>query len=213
MSLRSIPGVERGRATIDGLPQQGLSHQLREETRSDHARAEATFAMGDWSSSRHRYQALLTVLLSFYGPAERRLRMGHDWERLCPRIDVRARERAHLLTRDLARLGVEADRPVVASARVDPLTTGLGWLYVLEGSRLGGAFIARAATASLGEDLPVAFFSSDGRRARPDWHELQQSLDSFGARAEPMERAQVVASARLAFASFTECVSPKVVSR
>jgi hypothetical protein len=47
---------------------------------------------------------------------------------LTPPMDAQAREGAHLLTLGLARFGVGADRPVGRSSRVDPLTTGLGWL-------------------------------------------------------------------------------------
>jgi hypothetical protein len=105
---------------------------------------------------------------------------------LTPPIDAQAREGAHLPTRGLARLGVGADRPVVTSSRVDRLTSGLGWLA---------------------EALPSAFFSGDGGRTGFDWYSLQRSLDSFGAPAEPVERVQVVTSARMAFARFVECLS------
>jgi heme oxygenase (biliverdin-IX-beta and delta-forming) len=205
--------TSRPMSDVDGLPaprgpivQERFSRQLRSSTHVDHVRAEAALESTDWSGSRRAYGALLTVLLSFYGPAEHRLRLGREWHQLTPPPDVRARERCHLLRSDLVRLGIDADRPVAVSTDVDPLTTGLGWLYVLEGSRLGGAVLARHACAALGDDLPVAFFSSNGRSAGRGWSDLLQCVDAFGSRATPRRRGQVVTSARLAFATFVDCL-------
>jgi hypothetical protein len=103
-----------------------------------------------------------------------------------PSIDTQAREGAQVLTSGQS----GADRPVVTSSRVDLLTTGLG---------------------CLAEDLPIAFLSGDGRRAGHDWDDRQRSLRSFGAPAEPIERAQVVTSARTALARFLECLSTRAV--
>ncbi len=72
----------------------------------------------------------------------------------CPDIlqqlpSVRGRQRVALIERDLADLaaGVPMDHP--ADPVAGPLAYRLGWLYVVEGSALGGAVILRMA-AGLG---------------------------------------------------------------
>jgi heme oxygenase len=189
------------------LPRQRLSRELRLATRADHQRAESALVLGDWTSSRTAYGALLTVLRSFHAPAEARLRSGEEWHRLTPPVDVRSRERAHLLSADLEQLGLPVPGPAAhAHQGAEPLSTGLGWLYVVEGSRLGGAIIARHARAALGEALPVSFFSGDGRAPGVQWRQLQLSLDAFGEVAGATRRAEVVSAAGLAFASFASCL-------
>jgi heme oxygenase len=184
-----------------------LSRQLRTSTRLDHERAEAAFGLDVWTRDRASYGRLLLALRTFHAPAEQRLRGGLEWGRLRPPVHVRARERTHLLTRDLRHLGVDSPSPLDEPALPEPLTTSLGWLYVLEGSRLGGVLITGRARAALGDDLPVAFFSGDDRSPGADWRALQQALDAFGATAGTARRAEVVAAARLAFAAFRECLT------
>ena len=187
-----------------------LSAQLRERTRQAHRKVERSFALDLRLVDREAYGALLTTLRSFYAPAEDALCALTGWDRLTPAIDIESRRRAALLDEDLGRLGVVAAAAELGGApapareprELDRLAGGLGCLYVLEGSALGGRIVARRARAALGEQLPVAFFSGAGR-ADPGaaWHSLQASIDAFGALYGDAAGRRAVAVARQTFAS------------
>lgn len=189
-----------------------LSTQLRERTRVEHSNVERSFALDRRLVDRETYGALLTTLRSFYAPVEDALCALTGWDRLTPAIDIGSRRRASLLDEDLGRLGVVATAadlggtpaPAHELPELDRLALagGLGCLYVLEGSALGGRIVARRARAALGGQLPVAFFSSAGR-ADPgaDWRSLQASLDAFGSLHGAAAGRQAVAAARQTFAS------------
>ncbi len=183
----------------------GLSAQLREQTRAAHVAAEAAFALEARLVTREAYADLLVALRGFYAPVEAALVTVEGWERLTPPLEVGARCRAAWIDEDLARLGRDVRAP--ASAPTPPVTGSLagalGCLYVLEGSALGGRVIARQARRALGEDLPVAFFSSAGRAdLGADWRALQTALDTFGAE-HPSARGAVVAAAEHTFRALT----------
>lgn len=182
-----------------------LCAELRTGTRREHLAVEAAFALEARLSDRSSYSELLRALRGFYGPVEAALAGVAGWGRLSPPLEVASRGRAGLIDRDLAALGADgpASRggsspgPVLAS-----LADGLGCLYVLEGSALGGRLIAREARRALGEDLPLAFFSSAGRHdLGADWRALQAALDGFGAGHGRAARRAVLESARATFAA------------
>jgi heme oxygenase len=86
--------------------------------------------------------------------------------------DWPARRRSHLLREDLAALGAplpspEAIEPIGGTAEI------LGALYVLEGSRLGGAMLKR----SVPPGLPLAFLSAP--QPPGAWRKLLETLDHY----------------------------------
>jgi heme oxygenase len=184
-----------------------LARHLREATRDAHRDAEAAFDLDSRTASRREYARLLLALHAFHSCAEERLRAVDGWDALGPPVDLAARERAALLEQDLAHLGVPVPSPAaVTLPSLDSLLAALGCLYVLEGSRLGGALVARRAVSTLGPDLPVTFFSSDGRPTGADWRSFQRSLDGFRATAGDGGAGTAVATARRTFSAFVECL-------
>ena len=122
--------------------------------------------------------------------------------------DLDTRKRLPDIERDLGDLGVgdiagllrdhavrgEDARPIAS----DP-ATALGWLYVVEGSTLGAAFLFKAASKL---DLDAAF-GARSLAAHPDgrarhWKSFVAALDAMPLTAE--EEARVVEGARAAFA-------------
>ena len=174
-------------AVLNGCrdPSQALSSQIRTSTRSAHLAVEEVFALDVRLADRATYADLLRVLRDFYGSAEDALGLLGGWECLTPTIDVDARRRAGLIDGDLAHLGAGSRLPThspVFAAGLGSLAAGLGCLYVLEGSALGGRIVAHRARQALGRDVPVGFFSSAGREhLGADWSSLLSALDSFGA--------------------------------
>ena len=190
-----------------------LARHLREATRDAHRDAEEAFDLDSRTASRREYAGLLLALHAFHSCAEQRLRAVDGWDALGPPVDLAARERASLLEQDLAHLGVPVSPPAfpVTLPSLESLPAALGCLYVLEGSRLGGALVARRAVSALGADLPVTFFSSGGRPTGADWRSFQRSLDGFGATAGDGGAGAAVATARHTFSAFVECLRTRGV--
>jgi heme oxygenase len=200
--------VNRGAAGsgVDGrhIP---LSAQLRRSTRTVHAGTEAAFALDHWLSDRETYAALLNLLRAFHFAVEAALRGLDGWDELTPSINLRSRRRAFRIDQDLASLGRPASSAVPASTPVDTmplasLAEGLGCLYVVEGSGLGGRVIAARARAALGPRLPTAFFADPARNIGREWQALRATLDSFGAGPNAAAGPAVIGAAHRTFAAF-----------
>jgi heme oxygenase len=209
MSSAALPRPSRRPAPAGAEPSSRLSALLRDRTGAAHVSAEAAFALDARLASRCAYAALLAGLRGFYAPVEAALASVAGWERLAPSLSVEARCRTALLDEDLRRLRAEprsagAEPPragrVMEAPRLDSLAQGLGCLYVLEGSALGGRIVAREARAALGDELPLAFFTSAGRGdLGGDWRSLRAALDRFGAAEGAPARAAAVATALWTF--------------
>jgi heme oxygenase (biliverdin-IX-beta and delta-forming) len=168
-----------------------VSHQsLRTATADAHARLDALYACFDLARA-DGYCAFLRAHAAALLPVETWLdRAGAvtvvaDW---C------ARRRAAPLRADLLALGepVPAGRPFAAAATRPALA---GALYVLEGSRLGGRYLARGVPA----DFPRAFLDPV---ERPSWPALLAAVDS--ALADPADHPAAIDAALAVFARFEE---------
>jgi len=213
MTETSLAGRRDSFAPVGARPPTpaGLSARLREATREAHLSAEAAFALNARLESSDAYVRLLAALRGFHRPVEAALAAVPGWSGLTPGLHISSRLRAGLLDEDLRQLGVPAPpgpaRPGVVS--LPTLAHGLGCLYVLEGSALGGRIIARRACAALGADLPVAFFSSAGR-ADPGagWRAFQSSLDAYGTCHGLATRRTVTTSALTTFQALANRLPP-----
>jgi heme oxygenase len=190
-----------------GTPlQERFSAQLRRRTRNAHRAVEQLFDLDRRLASRVSYGQLLLALRRFYRPVEDALDQLVGWHAMTPPIDIRARRRSALIDDDLDVLGIARPGGQLTMPALLPmlgsLAAGVGCLYVLEGSAIGGQIISVRARAVLGEKLPVRFFGSAGRLdPGRDWRSLQLSLDDFGD-ARPAARGQVVRAAHQTFAAF-----------
>lgn len=206
--LNSTVARPRRQAPRRAAPvQPTLSLHLSESTREEHVAVEAAFALDTRLAGRDAYAGLLAGLRGFYAPVEAALAAVAGWSSLTPPIDVGSRRRLALLDADSKRLGigVPRDGAVAAPPALKSLAHGLGCLYVVEGSALGGRIVARRARATLGDDLPVAFFSSAGRDdLMADWRRLQAALDAFGAGHPAAAGFCAVTAARATFNALRE---------
>ena len=138
---------------------------LRTATAAHHDRVDAVFSRADLTNRDH-YARFLQAQAGAYLPVEAALaRAGAaglvpDWE---------ARRRASRLLADLAALGVGAPVEDVDIAFADDAAV-LGGVYVLEGSRLGGAMLARGVPA----DFPKSFLTPD---QSANWRHLLDLLE------------------------------------
>jgi heme oxygenase len=139
---------------------------LRAATAEDHARVDrlfSTFDFGDPSG----YRRFLGAQAAAHLPIEAALDAAGAAHLLA---DWPARRRSHHLLADLAALGLAVPKPV----EPPPLPASaalLGAVYVLEGSRLGGALLKRGLPAG----APKRFL--DAEQAPGAWRKLLAKLD------------------------------------
>lgn len=159
-----------------------LMERLRRETRARHEAVERSVDFASRLSSRDAYIELLRRMLGLHEPFEAAL-ANLDWRSIG--LDLGERRKSRFIVDDLRVLGLSG-RDIESVPRCDtlPAVTGLsrgvGCLYVIEGSTLGGAMIAKELSSRLGIAGPAAggaFYASYGRDIGPMWRR-------FGAAAE-----------------------------
>ena len=178
---------------------------LRERTHAAHERLHhlpAFAALAAGTLDRDGYVALLGRLYGFHAPIEAALATALGGERgaLAPA----GWRRADLLRADLRHLGAGdgGPLPMLAPPALPSRAAAIGWLYVVEGSTLGGRVLARALDRLLPEG------SADGRRFlgagqapdHPRWAAIGVEIDRCGA--SPPELDRMIAAAHECFARF-----------
>jgi heme oxygenase len=172
--------------------------RLKAETRAAHDRIEAAVDLDRRISSPEAYRDLLIRFYGFHGA----------WEeeaagKAPDRSFFERRRKTQLLVRDLEALGLESEDIIrLPQCRPLMLLSGpedvLGSMYVVEGSTLGGAIIAREVERRLGLDAQTgcAYFRSYGRDIAAMWK-------SFGAvlleASSPEADDRIVRSAQKTF--------------
>lgn len=165
-----------------------VRNTLRAETRDAHDRVDAAFSRYDLST-RDGYRAFLLRQAAAHLPVEAALGAAGVGEAI---TDWPARRRAESLRADLADLGC-ADLPEQPFAGFPSHAAMLGGLYVLEGSRLGGAVLIRQVS----HGFPTRFLAKGSTGA---WRTLLDILET--KLTSPEEIAGAVAGARSVFACF-----------
>lgn len=161
-----------------------LRMRLRAATQADHDRLEALMESLDFMVSLENYKSLLLLLLGFHRPLEARL-LELDWSETG--LDLEERCKSRFLVADLVHLGFELDAiervrncPRLPAAHT--LSEGVGVLYVLEGSTLGGQLISRKIKSQLGvsDASGGSFFSAYGSRTGEMWRGFIDFLERHG---------------------------------
>jgi heme oxygenase len=154
-----------------------LLERLKVETRQAHDRIEAAIDLDRRIASRDAYRDLLARFYGFHKAWE------SEAAAMAPDRDFfQSRCKTQLLARDLETLGLESD-DIIRLPQCQPLMplpapeAVLGSMYVVEGSTLGGAIIAREVENRLGltAETGCAYFRSYGRDVAAMWK-------SFGAK-------------------------------
>lgn len=172
---------------------------LRSATRADHERLEARLGSKTAVETIDAYRTLLANLYGFHAALEPRLAQRlAAVPTLAPLAPLPPR--AALLADDLGHLGIDpATLPLAATLPAVGSAEALaGVLYVIEGSALGGAVLARHAGRHLavGPANGGAFFSGDAALGGR-WRTVVAALEATAAstHTEP-----IVAGAQDAFA-------------
>lgn len=163
---------------------------LRTATADDHERVDAifgSFPLGEAAG----YRAFLQATATAYLPVEAALDEGgaetvlKDWS---------ARRRGALLRADLAELGLAPDK--LEAPRMTGAPPLLGAIYVLEGSRLGGAMLKRSVPAH----LPRRFL--DAPSGKGAWRALGDLLDDRLRKSQDL--ADAIVAAKQVFGLFAQ---------
>lgn len=154
---------------------------LRARTRAAHERIERGVALARGEGDVADLRRFLERLHGLHVPLEERL-ARLPWAQVG--LDFEERRKAALLARDLVALG--HDVASIASLPrcerlpgADELPRGLGCLYVIEGSMLGGRVLARSLRGRLGPAArgALGFFDAYGERLESLWEGLVRTLD------------------------------------
>lgn len=162
---------------------------LRAATRDEHDRVDALFSRFDLSR-RAGYRAFLTAQHAAFAPVERAVDRAGGAAVLA---DWPARRRSHLLEADLTDLGAAAGEDGEPLTMLTPAEI-LGAVYVLEGSRLGGAVLRRR----LDPAWPARFLNAPAEPG--SWQGLIATLET--ALARPADLAAAIRAARTVFGGF-----------
>ena len=150
------------------------------------------------------YRRLLACFLGSFEPLERSI-APLSWPKVG--FDPEAGRRSGLLRDDLGSLGLSVAE-IAASPRwreplaIDGLDRGIGLLYVLEGSALGGRVVLRRLGPALGVDETrgATFFAGPAWPAAPveRWRAFGRAAEAFVA-AEPASRRAIIEAAVATF--------------
>ena len=155
---------------------------LRSATAEAHERVDRLFGAYDLAD-REGYRRFLLAQAAAFLPVEASLdaagagRLLADWS---------ARQRGDRLKADLADLGAEVPPPVLSPSLCSPADIA-GAIYVLEGSRLGGALLKEA----LPETVPRRFLEAPQEPG--SWRKLLERLDDFLYEPAALDAAVLVA--------------------
>lgn len=181
-----------------------IGKKLKAFTAAHHDKIEQnplTRAVAEGSITETDYKHLLSKFYGFYAACEPPLLRTALWQQAG--FDAAARRKTPLLARDLAFFGINAEELPLCSD-LPPLQTDaqrLGFLYVTEGSTLGGQILGRALAKKFGftAEHGAAYFNGYGaENLGRMWKEVQLLLENFHRR-HPQTESELLAAARQTF--------------
>lgn len=178
------------------------SRRLKAATHAVHDRLDKGLMAADLFSSRERFARFLRVQYRFHRDIDA---LYHKPELAALIPDLVARRRLDLIAEDLADL--HAALPATGEARLGsdtPLAEALGWLYVAEGSNLGGTVLFKLASTKLGlgREFGARHLAAHPDGAARHWREFTAALDAVAL--SEAEEAQMMQAAADAFRTVQE---------
>ncbi|MDK1290346.1 biliverdin-producing heme oxygenase [Pseudoalteromonas umbrosa] len=115
--------------------------------------------------------------------------------------DLPDRDRSEQLTQDFQDLGITQPEPLPALPHLDiPIFESLGWLYVIEGSKLGAAILAKEAEKlGLHCEFGARFLTGSSRGS--NWRQFMQCIEDASLNAQQEDTMLEGAQAAFKFAN------------
>ncbi len=184
------------------------SQRLKAATNATHGALDKTIMGGDIFANRAQFAKFLRVQYRFH----RTIDALYDNELLAALIPgLSERRRLARIAHDLGDLGETRPAPEAGKLEKDtPLPTALGWLYVAEGSNLGGAVLYKLARDKLGldKDFGVTHLTAHPDGASRHWRQFTGALDAVAL--SPAQEEEVVRGAEDAFRSVRGYVAEEI---
>jgi heme oxygenase len=189
----SLPGDRRPSRRRGGR----LSDRLARGTAPLHEHVDGRLDLPGALRDRAHYRAVLAAMLRAWDAVERAVEMSGAVQAL----GLDAIRRADALRADLAALGGTPDAPGRAPAAMG-VAEGVGTVFVLEGSALGGPLLAPLVERHLGLSAGegTAFLRGLGPGTARRWAVVQGRIDQWGRGCAGAEVDRAVWAAQLTFA-------------
>ncbi|MDC8756366.1 biliverdin-producing heme oxygenase [Janthinobacterium fluminis] len=182
---------------MNAVSEMTRSQRLKAKTVATHEKLDHSIMASAPFSTKENYARFLQAQYSFLRDVDA-LYDHAELAALLPALDERRRYAR--IAADLADLHSplpEAGPEAPLTADLD-LPTALGWLYVSEGSKLGGAVLYKlAGKLGLDEQFGARHLAGHADGPARHWREFTTALDSVPLDAE--QEARVVAGAEAAF--------------
>ncbi len=185
-----------------------ILQRLKRETQACHADLERRVDVLNRVQTVAGYRRLLQTFYGVYCPLEAEiLRSKSEIAQWLP--DIEDRMRTGSLRRDLNVLDSSGseDLPLAPTSPLRSLADQFGCLYVLEGSTLGGQFIARDVRANLNytPENGCAFFASYGANIGTMWRKFREAIEAYAA-SQPDRHDTIIHSAVATFQTFGDWI-------
>jgi len=158
--------------------------------------------------TREAYCELLAGFYGFIAPAEESLLRSGACEQT--QVHFSGREKTPILVKDLENLGLPTPMVISkdAALNLSSPAKALGYLYVMEGSTLGGQFISKHLKKHLGLDAEngAAYFNGYGSETSARWKEFCGAL--IASAASLNQDDAIVESARVTFEGLQQWLFP-----
>ncbi len=180
-----------------------VAHQrLRSATHEAHLALEAALDAVTALSSPEGRRRLAPRYLDFHAAADA---LFERWLAAVPGLDGVPRRRSGLVRAGLRDLGVQPAADGPAAPPLAGVPQALGFLYVVEGSTLGGRMILREVAARTGDTAGLDFMDPYGSRTGEAWRGFLVVLDREVAN-DPDRLDQAETGARAGFAYARACL-------
>lgn len=182
-----------------------LQDRLKQETVDSHHEVDRAMALLRPTLSLDDYKCVLRVLAEVIPSLELHVLGRNVCGTLSERIELSHRKKSDWILRDLDDLGV-AHPPLAELANLNLFRpfAGLGIVYVLEASTLGGGFIAEHVETTL-KTSATRYFRSYGEARLLRWREFCDALNVTDAHSRQADAA--VAAARASYALLRDHLS------
>jgi heme oxygenase len=190
-----------------------ILEQLRTQTRPQHEALEEVARsekLGNGELNPKEYHGLLTANYWAHRYLEEALENNFAVASFLP--DWPERKKVNLLIEELKKIGKDPEAvwknaPLAKAPQLQTEAQAWGTLYVMEGSTLGGAVIAKSLQKNndLTTYMPPVFYGSYGKQTGALWKEFRSKLEA--AFTNPEAEQEAVKAAAQTFDFYADCFS------